>query len=127
MNPQEEKQFEKELKAEEKKTKKYIKKNPYPTYKQMIERIKNHLELYAEYGESNHEWLKTIYENPYNEEIAVKMGKLIYKKGGMTALQANFTIGKYASPTIESDDCSIKSYWSVVEHYFENVCEEWKA
>ena len=119
--------FEQELQKEQERTKKYILDNPYPTYEEINNKIKNEFHLIAEYGYQNHEYCKKIYDNPYNKDIIIEMGKKIYKRGGFQALQMNFHILKYSSPTIDSKDISIRCYWSNVEQYFKNVCNEWIA
>ena len=105
----------------------YVKLNPYPSYDEMIEKIIDKLDLYAEYGEFNHICCKIIYENPTNKDLIIKMGKKIYCRGGMTALQANcYTITNF-SPFYKSTDIRIKSFGRLVEFYFQDVCDEWKA
>ena len=61
---------EKELEQDRKIILRFIKDNPYPSYKQVVDIIKNdktmeeiYLDMIAEYGEQNHQWIKEIYEN----------------------------------------------------------------
>ena len=92
--------------------------NPYPSYKVMQKKLEKQLRLWAEYGEVNHTCCKTIYENPFDEDLVVKMGKIIHDRGGFTALQANFTV--------------IVDMWRghesiYLEKLFERVTPEWRS
>ena len=107
--------------------KKFVLTNPYPSYEEMMERIDSRVDLFAEYGPKNHEWCKTIYENPTNQKLIVEMGKAIYKRGGMHALCKNHEIIKYFSPYWSSSDQEIRVQGRIIEEYFEGVCVEWKC
>ena len=106
----------------------FIKVNPYPNYKEMLENIKDFIELVSEYGPSQHICCKIIYENPRNKKLIVEMGKKIYEMGGFNALQANHSIIKYFSPYWKNNTNNIiKSQGSIIEQYFEEVSLEWKC
>ena len=107
--------------------KSFVTSTPYPSYQEMMDYLKNNIELGCEYGEMNHNLCKTIYENPTNKELIVEMGKKIYERGGIQALSANYTILKYFSPYCRSTNIVIKSQVSMIEHFFQSVTEEWKA
>lgn len=84
----------------------------------MQKKLEKQLQLWAEYGEVNHTCCKTIYENPFDEDLVVKMGKIIHARGGFTALQANFTV--------------IVDMWRghesiYLEKLFERVTPEWRS
>ena len=88
---------EKELEQDRKIILSFIKDNPYPSYKQVIEIIKNdraiegiYPDVFAEYGEQNHQWIKEIYENIMKEELVKHNGNSINERGGMTAMQFNY-------------------------------------
>ena len=90
----------------------------YPTFKQMQKKLERRLDLWSEYGQVNHDCCKAIYENPDDEDLVVKMGKIIYQRGGMTALQANYYIIVY--------EWSNKNLASHLEKVFEKVSDEWQ-
>ena len=105
----------------------FVESNPYPSYEEMMERIDCRVDLFAEYGSKNHDWCKTIYENPTNKELIVEMGKAIYKMGGMHALSKNHEIIKCFSPYWSSGDPEIRVQGRMIEEYFKGVCAEWKS
>ena len=90
----------------------------YPDFKTMQQKLERRPDLWVEYGEVNHDCCKKIYENPNDQEIIVSNGKIIYDRGGMTALQANYYV--------------IIFHWknrelaSNLEKVFEQVTDEWK-
>jgi hypothetical protein len=51
-----------------------------------IDIINSLKEMYLGYNELNHLYCKKIYENPNNEEIIIKIIKIIYKNGGLKAI-----------------------------------------
>ena len=105
----------------------FVKINPYPKYDEMLNKIKNKIELLSEYSQQNHICCKIIYENPRNQKLIVDMGKKIYENGGFHALSNNHTIIKYYSPYWESTNLIIKAQGRIIENYFEDVSLEWKA
>jgi hypothetical protein len=83
----------------------HIKNNTFPSYKEMLIRMKQHpyyMEMYAEYGERNHDALKQIYESGMDINVAKKLGNEIYLRGGTWALQMNCTAFMYCGPFINS-------------------------
>jgi hypothetical protein len=119
--------IEDHIKAEEKIIDEYVNTHPYPEYGDMLQKIEKHIELYAEYGELNHNWCKIIYENPNNTDLIIESGKKIYNRGGLQALVMNHAIIKYFSPYWQSNNPAIQSQGAMVEIYFQKVCHEWKA
>jgi len=105
----------------------FIKVTPYPNYEDMLKKLKNHIELYCEYGEQHHICCKIIYENPINKKLIVDMGKKIYEKGGMQALSVCHSIIKYFSPYGNSTNIIIKMQGRTIAEYFQDVSSEWKA
>ena len=74
---------------------KFIIENPYPKYDEVIKIIKNedhrmYLDLFAEYGRPNHQWMKEIYENMLDKDIVKKNGELINERGDGQAMIYNF-------------------------------------
>ena len=69
--------------AEQNFVKAYVSNHPYPSYNEMIGRLP--LQQFAEYGELNHLWCKTIYENITDD---VKITENV--RGGSQALIQNF-------------------------------------
>lgn len=119
--------IEDHIKSEEKIIDEYVNTHPYPEYGDMLQKIEKHIELYAEYGELNHNWCKIIYENPNNTELIIETGKKIYNHGGLQALTMNYDVIKYFSPYWQSKNSVIQSQCAMVELYFQKVCHEWKA
>ena len=105
----------------------FVRENPYPSYKEMTNKLNDHIELSAEYGQTQHACCKTIYENPNDDELIVTMGKRIHALGGTQALASNFSIIKYFSPYSSSRDVEIKLQTRIIESYFEEVSPEWKS
>lgn len=99
----------------------FIKSHPYPTYSEMVKKLDDRIDLYAEYGKMQHAWCKTIYENPMNKDLIVELGKKIYRLGGMQALVSINTILKYFSPYWDSLDADIKDQGNVIDLYFASV------
>ena len=86
--------------------KKFIKKNPYPEYNDVVKMLmKNfneyresddkefaihYLNLFSEYGQPDHEWMKEIYENIMDEKLIKTNGEKIYNRGGALVMQSNY-------------------------------------
>jgi len=78
----------------------------------MIERINESpflsMEMYAEYGELNHEYLKQIYESNFNEELTKDRGRKIHARGGLRAMQMNCSTFQYLGPFVGSVDRELR-------------------
>ena len=48
-----------------------------------------YLDMFAEYGEQNHQWIKEMYENIMKEELVKQNGNSINERGGMTTMHCN--------------------------------------
>jgi hypothetical protein len=72
----------------------------------------------------NHECLKTIYENIWDEKICCEMGQKIYDRGGHQAMVMNFYSLMY-SPLRESKNRMIRGYYRMVEHWWDKI-GEWR-
>lgn len=88
--------------------KNFIRDNPYPAYRDMLEmiftRIREELqdaseekkmeaiELVYDYKQHNHIWMKEIYENITNDKLIKKNGELINEKGGMWSMISSYSI-----------------------------------
>ena len=88
-------QTDKELEKQKDKLRKFIIKNPYPKYGEVIEIINNgnhamYLDMFAEYGQENHKWIKEIYENVLDKDIVKRNGELINERGEKTAMVWNY-------------------------------------
>ena len=84
---------QKELERDRKKFNKFIKDNPFPSYDFIVNDIilKNkEYDQFAEYGTPNHEWMKEIYENIFDDDIVKNNGKSIYDRGTFCTMQSNF-------------------------------------
>ncbi len=95
-----------------------IQTNSYPPFKEMQRVMEKRPDLCAEYGQVNHIWCQAIYDNPFDEDIVIKGGKIIYSRGGFTALQANFYIITFMWRGYGKDHLST---------IFEKVTNEWKS
>jgi hypothetical protein len=108
--------------------KRYVSMNPYYSYDDMVKRLLTNkdmpMELFAEYGMMNHECLKTIYENIWDETICREMGQKIYDCGGHKAMVMNFYSLMY-SPLRESENRMIRGYYRMVEHWWDKI-GEWR-
>ena len=117
------------IQLEEELIEEYVKSSPYPQYEDIIKifdgNISRFLDMYAEYGEPNHTWCKTIYDNPNNKNLIVEMGKNIYNRGGMQALVQNHQVLRLIYS--KSSNIIIKGYGRIIEEYFQDVCDEWVA
>ena len=102
---------------------KYIQTNPFPSYDEMISRIGSNMNVYAEYGETNHNSLKKIYESFMNKDVAKKEGLLIYKRGGTRALQMNCTAFMYHGPFSTSYNPEIKYESKTLEFAWDGIGE----
>lgn len=100
----------------------YVRNNSFPCYDEMCKRLEAHVELWAEYAEYNQTACKIIYENPLNRSLIVKMGKLIYERGGFKALQANFYTITCFSPLAK-----VQGYAKQLEYIFGDVSKEWQV
>jgi hypothetical protein len=96
----------------------FITANPYPNYNKMLQKLKNHIELWIDYGQQQHICCKTIYENPINTKIIIEMGEKIHELGGLPALSASHSILKYFSPYFTSTNSFIKSQGQLIEDLF---------
>jgi hypothetical protein len=115
------------IQVEEELIREFVKVNPYSDYEEMLEKLEERIELWCEYGKEEHICCKIIYDNPTNKNLIVKMGKKLYEKGGMQTLTANHSIIKYFSPYMNSTNYIIKMQGRMIEEYFQDVCEDWKA
>ena len=61
-----------------------------PSYAAMCRRLRGHPELWAEYGEHNHEQCKRAVENLHRSAIVRRAGEAVGTRGGIVAMQANF-------------------------------------
>ena len=116
------------IQLEEELIEEYVKSSPYPQYEDIIKILYYNLtflDMYAEYGELNHTWCKTIYNNPNNKKLIVEMGKNIYNRGGMQALVQNHQVLRLIYS--KSNNIIIKGYVRIIEEYFQDVCDEWVA
>jgi hypothetical protein len=62
----------------------------YPSFSTVNAIISNSIEQLAEYSFMNHDCLKTIWNNFNNKELIRKQGQMIYERGGIQAMRANF-------------------------------------
>ena len=89
---------------------KFVSLNPYPENYDEISSILP-LQLDAEYGLSNHEWCRTIYENMSNSRLVNNIINKIVSVGGYAALNANLLVIKNYSPLKNSKNMYIQMYF----------------
>lgn len=127
---------EDELRKERKKIEKFIKDNPYPKYNDVIEIIKedkDFLDMFAEYGTPNHQWMKEIYENIFDKEIVKRNGEMINDRGNLYTMQMNFytllDILRNFFKKSDLDDDDERLIWynmkDLLSNYWHNV-GDWK-
>lgn len=86
-------EYQKEVEKENTQIRNFIRNNPYPSYKFIVNELilKNKdFDQFAEYGEPNHKWMKQIYENILNDDIIKEYGRAIYERGSFVTLQSNY-------------------------------------
>ena len=62
----------------------------YPSYDEVCKLIEKDIDLWAEYGEYNHECMETIWNNYQNKSVVKEMGEVINKNGGFQTMESNF-------------------------------------
>ena len=62
----------------------------YPSYDEVCKLIEKDMNLWAEYGEYNHECMETIFNNYKTKSVVKEMGEVINKNGGFQTMQSNF-------------------------------------
>ena len=85
---------EEELQRDKERLMNFIKENPFPDYdfvtNDLILKKLCDIEQYSEYGKINHDLMKEIYENIFDEKLIRKNGESIYERGDIRALQNNY-------------------------------------
>ena len=76
----------------------------YPEYEEVEEMIENMLELWAEYGEENHECMEAIWNNIFDRDVIETMGEKINKRGGFQAMQATYYTMLHAFRTLHKNN-----------------------
>ena len=85
---------EKELDRDRKRFNKFIQDNTFPSYDFVVNDVilKNkEFDQFAEYGTPNHQWIKEIYENVFNDDVVKDNGKEIYERGSLWTMQCNYS------------------------------------
>ena len=67
----------------------FIKRNKYPKYNEVVKIISDKLDVFAEYGGFNHEWMNKIWDDINNEKKIRVIGNLINSRGGFQAMSCN--------------------------------------
>ena len=104
----------------------YIESHPYPSYDEMIARIDEHptlsLQMYAEYGEVNHNYLKQIYESNFDVKLTRDRGRDIYARGGLQAMIMNCAAFSYVGPFVGcTDDATRYSGTKLIEIHWNGI------
>ena len=80
--------------------------------------LKNNIELFAEF---NYEIARNLYENITDENKCKKIGQLINKRGGFTAMQAMYYIIRDYSPLAESKNTQIRAYSCILNYNWDGI------
>jgi len=85
----------------------FILSNPYPSYDEMDKNLNSRIDLSSEYGASNHNFCKKLYEN-FNDDSKFSEifedSKKILNSGGIQSLYCNIEIVRYYSPLSNCKD-----------------------
>lgn len=90
---------------------------PYPSFEEMGIRLRANVKLDAEYGLTNHECCKAIYENVDNHEVSMRMADIIVQQGGKQALHCNFETLLTKTPISTNGTARFK-FLILVQKYF---------
>ena len=109
----------------------FIDSNPYPSYDEMDVKLNSRLDLSSEYGLSNHQFCKSIYENFFKDDKTLEIiekSKNIYSSGGRQALFCNLETIRLYSPLSQcNDENLLKAFYYIVivlrEIFIENTDE----
>jgi len=107
----------------------FITSNQYPSYDEMDEKLNSRIDLSSEYGLSNHQFCKDLYENFFKDEKIIEIiekSKKIYSSGGSQALFCNLeTIRLYSPLSKCNDEDLLKTFYYIVmllrEHFIEDI------
>ena len=83
--------------------KKYIKKNPFPSFSEMKLKLTQEFPEYLKnYSEIKHSYIKQLYEYFYNKTKVVEVGKNLNKIGGWNEMQYAYQLLRKCSPLAKS-------------------------
>ena len=77
-----------------------IERNAYPDYEDVEDMIENMIELWAEYGNENHECMERIWNNIVDRDLIQTMGEQINERGGFVSMQGCYYILLHAFRTL---------------------------
>ena len=84
---------EKELERDREVMRKFVRNNPYPDYQSICDKLileqEKDFNQFAEYGTPNHNWMKEIYEDIFDEDIVNMNCTCIYERGDIRTLHNN--------------------------------------
>ena len=94
-----------------------------PCYATMCGRLRGHPNLWAEYGEYNHEQCKLAVENLHRSAVVRQAGGAVGTRSGIVAMQANF----YAvvnHPVAANDPARAAKVWRLreISQHWDGVC-----
>jgi hypothetical protein len=97
----------------------FIKANPYPTFEEMEELQSRRLDLDSEYGLTNHNYCKKIYETLHedNNKYIEKWIECIKSRGGSQALKCNVETLRLFSPLAKCLDEEIMQKFNKIYQY----------
>jgi hypothetical protein len=100
----------------------FIKSHPYPSYDEMIKRIGNNMQMYAEYGVVNHECLQNIWNSHFDKNVCKRSGRIIYQLGGLQAMQQNLFVLLNTKLTDDIANPWLKIYpYSIVRKHWDGI------
>ena len=115
---------------EENMLREFVEENPFPTYLEMLERIKadlpHSLEVIAEYGEENHNCLRKMYESCFDKNVCREQGKIIYRRGGMEAMYQNYSAIRNYGITRQCENMIIRCYPCIIKCHWDGI-GEWRS
>ncbi len=107
----------------------YIDANKYPSYEEACDIINmtiddiDRIDVIAEYDQTNHRWLESIYKSKFDVELTKNIGKRIYDSGGITAMMMNYYAFQYVSPFRKSENEYIRNFSKRLDYLWTGVGE----
>ena len=64
---------------------------PYPGYDEDIKLIRGNVAMCAGYGELNHAWMENMYNDMFDTNKIIVIGKLMHKRGCLNTMNDTFS------------------------------------
>jgi hypothetical protein len=100
----------------------WVRSHPFPSYRQICGLVRSvfpneYRDMLFTYCERIHEYMKVVYESGLKMDVNVSIGRLIYKRGGLCAMDVSYRIFSECS--------SLKSARFPVNTFVEFVGIDW--